>query len=95
MDPHSIPYQVALLNTAILTTKGVYAAQTCGASLISPNFVLTGNKTALQPVSRPVKRVHYFEGWVECAKSLWCQALPNTCNTDRLKKRKEKKFEKF
>ena len=42
VDPHSIPYQVALLNSTILTTKGVYASFTCGASLISPNFVLTG-----------------------------------------------------
>ena len=33
------------------------------------------NKTGLQPVSRPVEQVHYFGGWVEGAKSLWCQGF--------------------
>ena len=33
------------------------------------------NKAGLQPVSRPVEQVHYFGGWVEGAKSLWCQGL--------------------
>ena len=31
------------------------------------------NKTGLQPVSRPVEQVHYYGGWVEGAKSLWCR----------------------
>ena len=45
------------------------------SAIISAAFVLTcvnDNKTGLQPVSRPVEQVHYFGGWVECAKSLWC-----------------------
>ena len=33
------------------------------------------NKTGLQPVSRPVDQVHYFGGWVEGAKSFWCQGF--------------------
>ena len=33
------------------------------------------NKTGLQPVSRPVEQVHYFGGWVEGTKSLWCQGF--------------------
>ena len=33
------------------------------------------NKTGLQPVSRPVERVHYFGGWVEGEKFLWCQGF--------------------
>ena len=37
-------------------------------------------KTGLQPVSRPVERVHYFGRWAELAKSLWCQGF-----ADRLK----------
>ena len=32
-------------------------------------------KAGLQPVSRPVEQVHYFGGWVEGSKSLWCQDL--------------------
>ena len=36
---------------------------------------MTENKTGLQPVSRPVERVHYFGGWIEGAKSPWCQGL--------------------
>ena len=31
--------------------------------------------TGLQPGLRPVEQVHYFEGWVEGAKSLWCQGF--------------------
>ena len=31
--------------------------------------------TGLQPVSRPVERVHYLGGWVEGAKYLWCEDL--------------------
>ena len=30
------------------------------------------NKTGLQPVSMTVEQVHYFKGWVDGAKSLWC-----------------------
>ena len=33
------------------------------------------NKTGLQTVPRPVEQVHYFGGWVEGAKSLWCQGF--------------------
>ena len=33
------------------------------------------NKTGLQPVSRPVEQAHYFGGWVEGVKSLWCQGF--------------------
>ena len=44
------------------------------------------NKTGLQPVSRPVDLVHFFE----CGK-----APPNTCNSDRQKIRKEKNLKSF
>ena len=33
------------------------------------------NKTGLQPVSRPVELVHYFEGWGVGAKLTLCKAL--------------------
>ena len=33
------------------------------------------NKTGLQPVSRPVELFHFFGGWVEHAKTLWCQGF--------------------
>ena len=29
----------------------------------------------MQPVSKQVEQVHYFGGWVEGAKSLWCQGF--------------------
>ena len=32
------------------------------------------NKTGLQPVSRPVERVHYLGGWSRGSKSLWSQS---------------------
>ena len=38
-------------------------------------------KTGLQPVSRPVEQVHYFVGWVECSKSLWCQEFADRQTT--------------
>ena len=39
------------------------------------------NKTGFQPVSRPVEQFHNFGGWVEGAKSLWCQGLSRQINT--------------
>ena len=45
----------------------------------NPDLILKGitlrNKTGLKPVSRPVEQAHYFGGWVEGAKSLWCQVF--------------------
>ena len=38
----------------------------------SYNLVSKYNKTGFQPVSSPVEQVHYFGGWVEGAKPLWC-----------------------
>ena len=36
---------------------------------------LRNNKTGLQPISRLVEQVYYFGGWVEGAKSFWCQGF--------------------
>ena len=33
------------------------------------------NKTGLESISVLVKRVHYFGGWVQGAKYLWCQGF--------------------
>ena len=41
---------------------------------------LKKNKTDLQPIPRPVEQAHYFEGWLEDAKSLWCQGFVDRQN---------------
>ena len=45
------------------------------SKLLSLVFRSWLNKTGLQPVSRPVKQVHYFGGWVQGVKSRWCQGF--------------------
>ena len=39
------------------------------------------NKTGLQPISRPVEQVHYFEGWGVSAKSLAAKTLQTDKHT--------------
>ena len=41
------------------------------------------NKTGLQPVSRPVELVYYFEGWGVSAKSNLCKVLSYQDFADR------------
>ena len=50
-------------------------------------FELCINRTGLQPVSMTCEQVNYFRGWVEGAKSIWCQDFEyrHTCRTGATK----------
>ena len=50
-------------------------------SLLGSSCCATFNKTGLQPASRPVEQVHYFEGWDVGAKSLAGKTLQTDKHT--------------
>ena len=58
-----------------LGNNRIFVTEKLQISVWYDHFLSLRNKTGLQTVSRPVEQVHYFGGWVEGAKSLWCQGF--------------------